>query len=51
MALEGKTVTVNSHQGGHIPASSKHQLSNQQNSNFVFKLTSTHLNHDDRIEV
>lgn len=51
MELEGKTFIVNPNQGIHIPAGSKHQLSNQHESDLVFIVTSTPPSHADRVEI
>ncbi len=51
MELEGKTFRVNPNEGIHIPAGSRHQLSNQQEIDLVFTVTSTPPSHGDRVEI
>lgn len=51
MDLEGEVFTINQNEGIHIPAGSKHQLSNQHEIDLVFTVTSTPPSHGDRIDI
>ena len=51
MELEGETFRVKPNEGIHIPAGSRHQLSNQHDIDLVFTVTSTPPSHGDRIEI
>jgi len=51
MELEGKIFTVTQNEGIHIPAGSKHQLSNQHEIDLVFTVTSMPPSHGDRVEI
>ena len=51
MELDGEIFTIDSHQGIHIPAGAKHQLSNKHDNDLVFTVTSTPPSHGDRVEI
>ncbi len=51
MELEGETFRLSPNEGIHIPAGSRHQLSNQHDLDLVFTVTSTPPSHGDRIEI
>ena len=49
--LEGKSFTITSNNGIHIPAGSIHKLNNQHEIDLIFIVTSTPPSHGDRVEV
>lgn len=51
MELNGKEYIIDANQGIHIPAGAVHKLSNKQQSDLIFTVTSTPPSHGDRQEV
>ena len=49
--VNGEIHQLNPNQGLHVPAGIPHQLSNQQQQDLVFIVTSTPPSHGDRVEV
>ncbi len=51
MELEGEVFLVDANNGIHVPAGSKHQLSNAHKTDLLFTVTSTPPSHGDRVDV